>query len=53
MAKAAKSGGGRTTTGYCVGWHSLSEEDYQKKLAALEGQSPDSAEEDRNPTSAG
>ena len=27
-------GCGRSPTGKCIGWHSLSEEDYQKKFAA-------------------
>jgi hypothetical protein len=26
-------GCGRSPTGQCVGWHSLTEEEYQKKLA--------------------
>ena len=48
MAKAIKCGCGRSKTGYCVGWHSLSEEDYQKKLTSLEGKALDSSEEGVN-----
>ena len=29
-------GCGRSPTGKCIGWHSLSEEDYKKKLAEYE-----------------
>ena len=27
----ARCGCGRSPTGYCIGWHALSEEDYLKK----------------------
>ena len=28
-----RCGCGRSPTGYCIGWHGLSEEEYQKRLA--------------------
>ena len=31
-----KCGCGRSPTGKCLGWHALSEEEYQKKKAAYE-----------------
>ena len=31
-----KCGCGRSPTGKCIGWHALSEEDYQKELAEWE-----------------
>ena len=31
----ADCGCGRSPTGKCIGWHNLSEEEYQEKLAAL------------------
>ena len=31
MTKENKCGCGRSPTGKCIGWHSLSEEDYKKK----------------------
>jgi hypothetical protein len=31
--KAASCGCGRSPTGSCIGWHSLTNEEYQKKLA--------------------
>jgi hypothetical protein len=34
MSEAPKCGCGRSPTGNCVGWHSLSEEDYKKKKEA-------------------
>ena len=36
MTKARKCGCGRSPTGYCIGWHGLSEEEYQAKKAAYE-----------------
>ena len=34
MNEPAKCGCGRSPTGNCIGWHALSESDYQKKLEA-------------------
>ena len=36
MNKAPKCGCGRSPTGNCIGWHALSEEEYQKKKEAYE-----------------
>ena len=36
MTEAAKCGCGRSPTGNCIGWHALSEEDYQEKKTAHE-----------------
>ena len=36
MAQANKCGCGRSPNGKCIGWHGLSEEDYQRKLAAYQ-----------------
>lgn len=36
MTEPNDCGCGRSPTGKCIGWHSLSEEDYQKKLKAYE-----------------
>ena len=36
MSEKNGCGCGRSPTGKCVGWHSLSEEAYQAKLAAYE-----------------
>jgi len=32
----ADCGCGRSPTGKCIGWHNLTEEEYQEKLADLE-----------------
>ena len=32
----AECGCGRSPTGQCIGWHNLSEEEYQEKLKQLE-----------------
>ena len=32
----ADCGCGRSPTGQCIGWHNLSEEEYQEKLKQLE-----------------
>ena len=32
----AECGCGRSPTGQCIGWHNLSEEEYQEKLKELE-----------------
>jgi len=32
----ADCGCGRSPTGQCIGWHNLTEEEYQEKLADLE-----------------
>ena len=32
----AEGGCGRSPTGQCIGWHNLSEEEYQEKLKQLE-----------------
>lgn len=36
MSEPLKCGCGRSPTGNCVGWHSLSEQDYNNKKAAYE-----------------
>jgi len=36
MSESRKCGCGRSPTGNCVGWHSLSEEEYEKKKSAYE-----------------
>lgn len=36
MSESSKCGCGRSPTGNCVGWHSLSEQDYKNKKAAYE-----------------
>jgi len=36
MTEAAKCGCGRSPTGNCIGWHALSEEEYQEKKTAYE-----------------
>ena len=36
MAEAKKCGCGRSPSGKCIGWHGLSEDEYQKKLAAYQ-----------------
>jgi hypothetical protein len=36
MTEAPKCGCGRSPTGNCIGWHALSEEDYQEKKTAYE-----------------
>jgi hypothetical protein len=48
MTKKAKSecGCGRSPTGYCIGWHSLSEEGYLKKKDEYE-ESDNQSEQDQ------
>ena len=41
----AKCGCGRSPTGYCVGWHSLSEEDYLQKKDEYEASEKQSEED--------
>jgi hypothetical protein len=41
----AKCGCGRSPTSYCIGWHSLSEEDYLKKKVEYEESEKQSAED--------
>ncbi len=36
MSELKDCGCGRSPTGKCIGWHSLPEEEYQKKLKAFE-----------------
>ena len=36
MSEVPKCGCGRSPTGNCMGWHALSEEEYQAKKAAYE-----------------
>lgn len=36
MAEPSKCGCGRSPTGKCLGWHSLTKEEYEKKRAAYE-----------------
>ena len=33
MSEASKCGCGRSPTGNCIGWHSLTEEEYKKARA--------------------
>ena len=42
-----KCGCGRSPTGYCIGWHSLSEEDYLKKKSEYD-ESDNEAEADQD-----
>ena len=35
-------GCGRSPTGECIGWHALSDEEYQEKLAAWKAEQGDS-----------
>jgi hypothetical protein len=34
-------GCGRSPTGYCVGWHSLSDDDFDKKIDEYRAANPD------------
>jgi|TARA_B110000971_G_C19808100_1_gene407488 hypothetical protein len=43
MSEAPKCGCGRSPTGNCIGWHALSEEDYQAKKAVYEARQADKA----------
>ena len=36
MSEAQKCGCGRSPTGICIGWHALSEKNYQEKKTAYE-----------------
>ena len=36
MSKVKKCGCGRSPSGNCIGWHALSEEEYQTKKAEYE-----------------
>jgi hypothetical protein len=36
MTEAPKCGCGRSPTGNCIGWHALSEEEYQEKKTAYD-----------------
>ena len=36
MSESPKCGCGRSPTGNCIGWHALSEEEYQKKKTGYE-----------------
>ena len=36
MNEAPKCGCGRSPTGNCIGWHELTEEEFQEKLAIYE-----------------
>jgi hypothetical protein len=38
----SKCGCGRSPTGMCQGWHGLSKEEYEAKLAAFKKENPDS-----------
>jgi len=42
----ADCGCGRSPTGQCIGWHNLTEEEYQEKLADLELAEEDTDEEE-------
>jgi hypothetical protein len=41
MSEKKKCGCGRSPTGNCVGWHSLSEEEYKEKEAEYEAKQAD------------
>ena len=43
MAEANKCGCGRSPSGKCIGWHSVSEDDYQKRLAAYKARQAEKA----------
>ena len=43
MSGAPKCGCGRSPTGNCIGWHALSEEDYQEKKTAYEARQAEKA----------
>ena len=36
MSEVTKCGCGRSPTGNCIGWHDLSEKEFQEKLAIYE-----------------
>ncbi len=36
MSEKNECGCGRSPTGFCIGWHDLSEDDYKAKLAKYE-----------------
>ena len=40
-----KCGCGRSPTGFCMGWHALSEEEYLKKKVAYEADESNKTEE--------
>ena len=44
MSEAPKCGCGRSVTGDCMGWHTLSEAEYQEKKAAWEADQAQKAE---------
>jgi hypothetical protein len=43
MSEAPKCGCSRSPTGNCLGWHALSEEDYQVKKAVYEARQVEKA----------
>ena len=43
MSEAQKCGCGRSPTGNCIGWHALSEEDYQVKKAVYKARQAEKA----------
>jgi hypothetical protein len=43
MSEAPKCGCSRSPTGNCIGWHALSEEDYQVKKAVYEARQVEKA----------
>ena len=43
MAEANKCGCGRSPSVKCIGWHGLSEDDYQKRLAAYQARQAEKA----------
>jgi len=46
MSEAKPCGCGRSPNGNCVGWHSLTEEQYQEKKAAYEKRQAEKAAKD-------
>ena len=43
----AECGCGRSPTGQCIGWHNLSEEEYQQKLKEHQEKAKEEKDEDR------
>jgi hypothetical protein len=48
MVERAKCGCGRSPTGFCIGWHSLSDEDYQAKKKEYDERQAKAADKDEN-----
>ena len=48
MTELKDCGCGRSPTGKCIGWHSLSEDEYQEKLKAFEDKKKNKKERDKS-----